>query len=259
VDALINLCGKSVNCRYNRRNREAILESRTHTTRSLSDAISDLKNPPKVWINASTATIYEHSLDNPNTEHDGKIGTGFSVEVAKAWERELFATTHPNIRKIAIRTSMVLGKGKNSVYPILARLTRLGQGGKLSKGNQMVSWIHIADFLRAINFLIEEEDIEGAVNLTAPAPVSNAVFMKTFREKLRVPFGVPHFRPLLEVASFLMRTETELILKSRFVYPERLIRHRFVFEFPFIDEAIEDLAQKAKPENRRLNICPSAG
>jgi len=257
ADALINLCGKSVNCRYHKRNREAILRSRLDTTKILNTAAGRSLDPPKVWINASTATIYEHSIESPNTEQEGIIGKGFSVEVAQAWEREFFRLDFPDVRKIAIRTSMVLGHGKNSVYPILARLAKLGAGGKLSKGNQMKSWIHIEDFLRAVRFLIDEDDLAGVINLTAPAPVPNDVFMKILRLKLGIPFGLNHCRLLLEIAAFLMRTETELILKSRFAYPERLLKHRFIFTYPFVDEALEQLAKSETSTKMRKPLAIS--
>jgi len=257
ADALINLCGKSVNCRYHKKNKETILRSRLDTTKILNTAVERSSNPPKVWINASTATIYEHSIDYPNTEQKGIIGQGFSVAVAQAWEREFFRLDSPSVRKIAIRTSMVLGHGKNSVYPVLARLAKLGIGGKSSKGYQMISWIHIGDFLRAIRFLIDEDDLAGVVNLTAPAAVANNVFMKTLRLKLGIPFGLDHCRPLLEIAAFLMRTETELILKSRFAYPERLLKHRFIFTYPFVDEALEQLAKSETSTKMRKPLAIS--
>lgn len=240
--ALVNLCGKSVDCRYHARNREAILQSRLGPTRLLGEALKELERPPPVWLNAASATLYRHSLDVPMDEATGQLGEGFSVEVCKAWEAAFFETALPATRRVALRTSMVLGHGENSVYPILARIARCGMGGKISHGQQMTSWIHEIDFARAVEFAIDDEDIRGPINLTAPAPVTNTVFMRALREALNVPFGLPHFKPLLEIAAWLMRTETELTLKSRFVVPAKLLKHRFLFCYPFVDEAFADLA-----------------
>lgn len=242
--AVVNLCGKSVDCRYHARNRKQILDSRTGPTRVLAQAIQQLKNPPSVWLNAASATVYRHSLDTPMDETEGEFGDGFSVNICRAWEEAFFEKKLPRTRRVALRTSMVLGHGKNSVYPVLARIARWGLGGKLSTGNQMVSWIHEADFARAVEFAIDNEEIAGPLNVTAPAPVRNSVFMRALREAIDIPFGCPHYKPMLEIAAWLMRTETELTLKSRFVVPKKLLRSRFVFYYPFIDEALAQLAQK---------------
>lgn len=243
ADVLINLCGKSVNCRYHKRNKRQILTSRIEPTNVLAKAIHQAKNPPAVWLNASSSTIYAHSLETPMTERDGKLGEGFSVEICKAWEKAFFALDLPHTRRVALRSSMALGHASNSVYPILKRITRLGMGGRMSTGNQMVSWIHQEDFARAVEFAIQNETIEGTLNLTAPAPVTNATFMKSFRKALHVPFGLAHYKPLLEIAAWFMRTETELTLKSRYIHPTKLLKNRFVFKYPFIDEALENLTQ----------------
>lgn len=246
ADILINLCGKSVNCRYHKRNKLEILTSRIEPTAVLAEAIHRANNPPVVWLNASSSTIYAHSLDTPMTESDGDLGEGFSVGICKAWEKEFFAKELPRTRRVALRSSMALGHAANSVYPILKRITRFGMGGRMSSGKQMVSWIHEEDFARAVEFAIQDETIEGALNLTAPAPVKNAVFMKGFRDALHIPFGLNHYKPLLEIAAWLIRTETELTLKSRYVYPAKLLEKRFVFKYPFIDEALENLVQCKK-------------
>ncbi len=245
--ALVNLCGKSVNCRYNQTNRNKILESRTRPTRVLTEALQAAKNPPSVWLNAASATTYRHSLDKPMDDYTGEHGHGFSVEVCRAWEAAFFATDLPTTRRVALRTSMVLGHGKNSVYPILARLARFGLGGKISHGHQMVSWIHETDFVRAIEFIIDNEEFAGAINITAPAPVRNAVFMRSLRETVGMPFGIPHFKIFLEMAAWLMRTETELTLKSRYAIPAKLLEQRFLFQYPFVDEALADLAREKQP------------
>lgn len=257
ADALLNLAGASVNCRYHRRNRERILRSRIESTEILRQTVANAARPPKVWVNASSATIYRHSEIDPMTEETGELGTGFSVDVCRSWESAFFAGELPATRRVALRSSLVLGVGKNSVYPTLARIARFGMGGKLGHGNQMVSWIHEDDFARAVAFAIEDETLAGVLNVTAPAPVTNRVFMKTLRESIGVPVGLPHFRPLLEAAAFLMRTETELILKSRFAYPARLLERRFVFKYPFLDEALAALSNGNAKDHRVCHWNPT--
>lgn len=244
--AVINLAGRSVDCRYTGRNRRLILESRVGSTHVLGEAIAQCRVPPPVWLNASTATIYRHNL-GPAWDESGEIGgtpeakDEFSVEVAKAWERALNDAPTPSTRKIAMRTAMVLGKGRNSVFPTLRRLVRFGLGGKMSDGRQFVSWIHQADFCRAVEWLVGQEAFSGPVNLSAPNPVPNAEMMQILRKVCGVPFGLPATKWMLEVGAFLLRTETELIIKSRHVVPGRLLKSGFVFRFPFLRQALEDL------------------
>ncbi len=260
VDAVINLTGRSVDCRYNRKNKAEILNSRLESTRAIEKAIKCCQTPPRVWLNASSATIYEEAFDNPQTEESGTLGHGFSVSICRAWENAFFESKLPNTRKIALRTSLVLGHGRNSVYPRLAQLARIGLGGTIGDGEQMVSWIHKLDFARVLKFLIEDESLEGVFNLAAPAPLNNRAFMKSLREKTGRAIGIPTPRWLLKIGTFLLRTEPELVLKSRFVIPERLKKERFIFRYPFIDEAFDDLANKgAEPEPfPRQQVCPSA-
>ncbi len=239
--AIVNLAGKSVNCRYHLRNKAEILRSRVNSTRIIGAAIRDLEKPPEVWINASTATIYEASFSKPWNERNEKLDKGFSASVAKSWEDAFLNQETPGTRKVAIRTSLVLGNGANSALKTLRKIARFGLGGKIASGEQMFSWIHEQDFTRAIEFLINLEDLDGVFNLTSPAPVDNATFMKTLREQLKVTFGIPTPKRLLAIGSFLMRTEPELVLKSRYVVPTRLLENRFQFEYPFIDEALDHL------------------
>lgn len=246
--AIVNLTGKSVNCRYNARNRQEILVSRINSTTALGKAIGQCAQPPEVWLNASTATVYRHTFANAwdetgETEAAAEAKDRFSVEVAWAWEHALNGAATPRTRKIAMRMAMVLGPGKNSVFPVLRRLTRLGLGGRMGSGRQFVSWIHEADFCRAVEWLIGHAEIEGAVNLTAPRPVPNDEMMRTLRQVCRVPVGVPATRWMLEVGAIFLRTETELIIKSRRVIPGRLLKSGFTFQFPTIREAFEDLSQ----------------
>jgi len=244
--AVVNLTGKSVNRRYNTRNRREILDSRINSTRVLGQAIGRCARPPQGWLNASTATIYRHTFadawdERGETEATEEAKDRFSVEVAWAWEKALQQAATPNTRKIAMRMAMVLGLGKNSVFPVLRRLVRLGLGGKMGSGRQFVSWIHETDFCRAVEFLIGHPDIEGAVNLTAPNPVPNQEMMRTLRQVCHVPRGLPATEWMLEVGAFFLRTETELIIKSRRVIPGRVLESGFTFKFPTIREAFENL------------------
>ena len=247
--AVINLAGRSVNCRYHARNRKLILDSRVDSTRVLGKAIAHCKNPPVVWLNSSTATIYKHTF-GPAWDESGEIGSTpeakdkFSVEVATAWEREFMAAKIPATRKVALRSAMILGHGNNSVFPVMRRLVRLGLGGKLASGKQFVSWIHQEDFCRAIDWLLEQKEVSGIVNLAAPNPVTNVEMMQTLREVCSVPFGLPATLWMLEVGAFFLRTETELLIKSRRVVPGRLVADGFEFKFPSLRNAYEDLCGK---------------
>ena len=232
--AVINLAGKSVNCRYTDRNKAAIFASRLESTHVLGKAISNCKVKPKVWLNAASATIYAHSLEQPNTERNGIIGSGFSVDVCQQWEAAFNAYSDIGVRQILLRTAIVLGKDGGVMIPF-KRLAYLGLGGKMGKGNQQFSWIHEVDVCRAIEHLIEHDTSVGTYNLSSPNPLTNEEFMKTLRTQLHVPFGIPQPEWLLKFGARLIGTETELILKSRYVLPERLVEEGFVFKYPFID------------------------
>ena len=244
--AVINLTGRSVNCRYHAENRVLILESRVHSTRVIGEAIARCKTPPLIWLNASTATIYQHTF-GPAWDEAGNIcGTReakdeFSVQVATEWEKALSEAPTPATRKVAMRAAMVLGNDKNSVFPMLCRLARFGLGGKMGDGRQFVSWIHQADFCRAVEWLIAHEELRGPVNICAPNPLGNAEMMKAFRDVVGMPLGLPAARWMLEVGAFALRTETELILKSRRVIPRLLVESGFTFHFPFLQDALKDL------------------
>ena len=245
--ALINLAGISVNCRYHARNRKRMLDSRLASTRVLGEAIGRCAKPPPVWLNSSTATIYKHTF-GPAWDEAGDIGGCaeakdlFSVRVATEWERVLNEANTPRTRKFALRSAMVLGHARNSVLPNLLRLGRLGLGGSMAGGRQFVSWIHQEDFCRAIDWILEHEGLSGPVNLAAPNPVTNEEFMTTIRKVCRAPFGLPASRWMLEIGAFLMRTETELLIKSRRVAPGKLLANGFNFRHPDLLPAIEQLA-----------------
>lgn len=257
ADLLLNLAGRSVNCRYHARNRAEIMLSRTEATRILGDAVALCANPPRLWINSSTATIYRHAEDRPQGEHDGDLGEGFSVEVAKAWEKAFFGARVPGeVRKVALRTALVLGNEAGTVFDYLWRLARLGLGGRMGTGGQMVSWIHLDDFCRVIAWLIEREEIEGVINAAAPEAVPNRGLMAAMREVAGRPFGLPAGRWMLELGAWALRTETELLLKSRWVIPGRLRAEGFPFRWPDLQGAVSDLALH---RNRRRTVTPEKG
>lgn len=246
AEALVNLAGRSVDCRYHARNRRIIMDSRVKSTQILGQAVARCANPPAVWLNSSTATIYKHSYDRPWGE-DGEIrGTPeakdiFSVEVAEAWERAFSGIEAPRTRKVAMRTAIVFGVGGRSVFPVMRRLVRLGLGGPMGGGRQYVSWIHQTDFCRAVDWLLERQDIRGVVNVAAPNPVPNRELMRLFRKACGVRIGLPAPRWLLEIGAFFLRTETELVIKSRRVVPELLLKAGFKFQFNNLGEAIDNL------------------
>ncbi|PKF73952.1 TIGR01777 family oxidoreductase [Chryseobacterium sp. PMSZPI] len=237
---LINLTGKSVDCRYHEKNKQEIYSSRINSTKVLQEAIEECVDKPKVWLNASSATIYVHSEKYLNTEENGVIGDDFSMNICKSWEKEFFKIRNEGIRKVALRTSIVLGNN-GGAFPKLRMVTKLGLGGKQGRGDQMVSWIHIEDFCRAVEWIINHESITGAVNVTAPIPLSNEELMRQLRKELKVSFGLNAPVWQLEIASIFLKTETELLLKSRNVYPERLIKDGFQFTYPHINTALVNL------------------
>jgi uncharacterized protein len=261
--AVVNLTGRSVDCRYNAKNRRDIMESRVNSTRAVGEAIAQCKLPPRVWLNSSTATVYQHTFGKPHDESSREMDSAtdakdaFSVEVAQAWERALFEARLPLTpalspsdgergitRRIALRTSMVLGLGRNSVFPVLRRLTKFGLGGRQGSGKQFVSWIHVTDFCRVVEWVIAHDELAGPINQCAPNPLPNAEMMRCFREVCRMPIGLPATEWMLEIGAFFLRTETELIFKSRRVISARLPASGFTFQFPTFREAITDLEQK---------------
>jgi len=244
AQAVVNLAGRSVNCRYTEANRLAILDSRVEPTRVLGEAIGQCARPPRVWLNSSTATIYKHSFDRAMDQATGEIAAtpeakdAFSVEVALAWEAALERAHTPGTRKVALRTAMVLGPGEGGVFRVLRRLVRFGLGGAMAGGRQFVSWVHEEDFCRTLQWLIDRDDLAGPVNVAAPRPVTNREMMRTFRRLCGVPIGLPATRWMLELGAFFLRTETELILKSRRVIPGRLTESGFAFRWARLEEAL---------------------
>lgn len=253
ADVIINLAGRSVNCRYNENNRREILNSRVNSTRIIGEAIAQTANPPRLWLQMSTATIYAHRFDAPNDEYGGIIGGSepnapetweFSIKVAKQWEQTLDEAVTPRTRKIKMRSAMVMSPDDGGVFDTLLTLVKLGLGGSAGDGRQFVSWIHYEDFVRAVYLLIENEKIKDVVNLAAPNPLPNREFMRQLREAQGMSFGLPATELMLEIGAFFMRTETELILKSRRVIPKKLIDADFKFKFETWSKAACDLCRK---------------
>jgi uncharacterized protein len=246
--AVVNLAGRSVNCRYTPRNRRQIMDSRIQSTQVLGQAIARCKSPPPVWLNSSTATIYKHSLERDMNEATGEISAtpeakdAFSIEVATAWEKVFNEARAPHTRKVALRTAMVLSP-HGSVFPVLRRLVRLGLGGRMGTGSQYVSWIHELDFCRAVDWILADNNLAGLVNLAAPNPLPNRDMMRILRKTMGVSIGLPATAWMMEIGAFLLRTETELIIKSRRVVPERLSASGFEFHFPEFNKAAEDLVR----------------
>lgn len=238
-ELLINLAGKSVNCRYTDENRKVILESRTRTTRILGESVLACSNPPELWINSSTATIYRHAEDRPMTEKEGEIGSGFSVDVAKAWEKAFFEFSLPSTRQIALRIAIVLGEG--GVMEPLTNLVRFGLGGSQGSGTQQFSWIHIEDLFRMVIYVQQHPQLEGVFNASSPHPVTNRQLMESLRRQMGVRIGLPAPRWMLELGARFIRTETELVLKSRWVIPERLEREGFTFKYDTLDLALAEI------------------
>ena len=248
--AIVNLTGRSVDCRYNAKNRRDIMDSRVNSTRVVGEAIAQCETPPRVWLNSSTATLYTHTFGKPHDESSQDMDSAadakdaFSVEVAQAWERTLNEAITPMTRKVALRTSMVLGLGRNSVFPVLRRLTKFGLGGRQGSGNQFVSWIHVEDFCRAIEWIIAHDELSGPINQCAPNPLPNKEMMRIFRDVCGMPIGLPATEWMLEIGAFFLRTETELIFKSRRVVPGKLLACGFEFRFPTFRETLVDLEKK---------------
>jgi uncharacterized protein (TIGR01777 family) len=257
-DVCINLTGRSVNCRYYQANRDAIFESRIRSTLLLHEVIAALEQPPRLWVNASSATIYRHALDRPMDEVNGELGGSdpgapntwnFSIDVAKRWEAAFFSTSTPHTRKVATRSAMTFSPDRGGVFDVLLGLVRHGLGGNQGPGTQFVSWIHETDFVRAMEVLIACEDLEGIINLAAPDPLPNREFMRCLREACGIRIGLPLPEWLLEIGAFFMRTETELILKSRRVVPGRLLSAGFQFVYREWPSAARDLVARWRQNN----------
>lgn len=266
-DAVINLAGRSVNCRYTPENRRRILDSRVHSTRVVGEAIARAARPPRTWLQMSTATIYGHRYDGANDEANGRIGSnapgapaawGFSVDVARAWESACFATVTPRTRRVALRTSILMRAAPGGTFATLLGLVRCGLGGRVGDGRQMFSWIHEDDLVRAVRWLLEHEALDGVVNVTSPGAVSNAEFMRTLRSAWGMPVGLPTESWMLVMGAWLLGTERELILKSRWVAPARLLASGFTFAWPRWEDAAVDLCRRWRQAKRGAAAAPAS-
>ncbi|MEW2272525.1 TIGR01777 family protein [Streptomyces sp. SID685] len=254
-DVVINLAGRSVSCRYTAAHLREMMESRVDSARVVGAAIAGAARPPRVWLQMSTATVYAHRFDAPNDEATGVIGgseTGvpdywaYSVDIAAAWERAQRQAETPATRKVALRSAMVMSPDPGGVFAVLSGLTRLGLGGPVAGGAQYVSWIHEHDFVRAVEFLVDREDLAGPVNLAAPLPLPQRAFMRALRSAWGVPMGLPATRWMAEVGAFALRSDTELLLKSRRVVPGRLTEAGFAFQYPQWPRAADELVRRAR-------------
>ena len=259
ADVVINLAGRNVNCRYNEENRRQIMDSRVNSTRVVGEAIGAAANPPKVWLQASTATIYAHRVDAANDDVTGIIGGhepdapdtwNFSIDVAKAWERTTNEAPTPRTRKVLMRSAMIMSPDRGGIFDTLLSLVKFGLGGTAGSGKQFISWIHERDFVKSIYWLIEHDELSGPINLASPNPLPNRDFMRILRQVYGMPIGLPAMEWQLAIGAFLMRSETELILKSRRVVPKLLTDSGFEFEFPGWEKACRDLCERWRNPER---------
>ena len=253
ADVVVNLAGRSVNCRYTEANRRAMMDSRVDSTRAVGVAIEQAARPPRVWLQMSTATIYAHRFDAPNDEATGRIGGDepgapatwrFSIDIAKAWEQALADARTPSTRKVAMRSAMVMSPERDGVFDVLLGLTRRGLGGTIAGGRQWMSWIHGRDFVRAVNLLIERDDLDGPVNIAAPFPLPQRDFMAALRAAWGTRVGLPATSWMAKMGAVFLRTDTELVFKSRYVVPGRLLGAGFAFDFPAWPVAAAELVAR---------------
>ena len=263
ADVVINLAGRSVNCRYNETNRREIMESRIEPTHVVGKAIAQSSRPPALWMNASTATIYRHALDRPMDEATGELGGSeasapatwrFSIDVAKSWEQAFYEAATPGTRKVALRSAMTMSPDHDGIFDTLRKLVSLGLGGRAGSGRQFISWIHEDDFFNAVDFLITRPELEGSVNVCAPNPLPNRDFMAAFRKAYGTTIGLPAAEWMLEIGAVFLRTETELILKSRRVIPRRLLDAGFKFKYPEWPEAVADLVRRWRNQHSAISL-----
>jgi uncharacterized protein (TIGR01777 family) len=251
AEAVINLAGRSVNCRFTPENKRLVMDSRVDSTRVIGEAIARCQQRPRAWLNCGTATIYRHTFGPPHDETSTDFATTaevkdeYSVEVARAWEQAMAEAVTPGTRRVTLRITLVFGTVKGGVFQILRRLARLGLGGRMGSGKQFVSWIHEDDFCRAVEWILNHQELQGPVNLATPHLLTNTEMMRLFRRVCGgIPFGLPAEKWMMEIGAFIMRTETELILKSRCVVPGKLLADGFVFRFPDMESAVRDLVER---------------
>jgi len=242
ADLIINLAGKTVNCRYTEKNKKEIFDSRTDAVKAIGAAINQCTSPPRLWINASSATIYRHAEDRPQDEYTGEFHDGFSVQVCKLWEKTFYEQATPETRKVALRMAITLGPG--GVLIPYFNLLKFGLGGKQGNGRQMYSWIHIEDTCRILEWINDHSMMEGTYNCSSPSPVTNATFMNLLRKTTGCAVGLPAYKWMLKIGATLIGTETELVLKSRWVIPTKIIESGFDFKYPSLANAFNDIISK---------------
>jgi uncharacterized protein (TIGR01777 family) len=250
ADMIVNMAGKSVNCRYTAKNKKEIIDSRINATKVIGEAIHQLVQPPKLWINASSATIYRHAEDKPQDELTGEIEDDFSVRVCKQWEETLYEQRTPFTRKVALRMAITLGSG--GVMIPYFNLLKFRLGGKQGSGNQMYSWVHIEDTCRMLEYLFEHDELEGTFNCSSPNPVSNEQFMETLRKVTNTKIGLPAFEWMLTLGAFVIGTETELVLKSRWVIPTKMLQAGYVFKYPYLKDALQQVIASTPKQQYNL-------
>ncbi len=250
TDLVINLAGRTVNCRYTEKNKKEIFDSRTDSVKVLGEAIRNCSHPPTLWINASSATIYRHATDRPQDETTGEFHDDFSVQVCQRWEKTFFEQTTFNTRKVALRMAITLGPG--GVLIPYFNLLKFGLGGKQASGRQMYSWVHIEDTCSMIEWIFEHQQLEGVYNCSSPNPVTNKEFMSTLRKVTGHKFGLPAYAWMLKLGAPLIGTETELVLKSRWVVPKRILQTGFEFKYPFLKDALTDIISKVPRKQYHL-------
>lgn len=252
ADIVVNLAGRSVNCRYTSENLKEMMDSRVLSTQAIGRAIAQAKNPPALWLQMSTATIYAHTFGPAHNEDSGVIGGQepgvpaywkISIDIAQAWEKALAEASTPRTRKVALRTAMVMGRAPHSVFGVLSQMSRLGLGGSIAGGGMYMSWIHEDDFARALDFFVEQQNLQGVFNICAPNPLPQKELMRTLRRQIGMPIGLPAASWMVKIGAVFMRTDAELLLKSRRVVPKRLLDSGFQFRFPQWEEACADLSR----------------
>jgi len=250
ADLVINLAGKSVNCRYNEKNKNEIFDSRTDAVKAIGEAINKCDRPPSLWINASSATIYRHAMDRSQDEYTGEFHDDFSVQVCKRWEKTFYDQQAPQTRKVALRMAITLGPG-GILIPYF-NLLKFGLGGKQASGKQMYSWVHIEDTCRMVEWIYDHKEMSGTYNSSSPNPVTNEEFMRIFRKVTGHVIGLPAYKWVLQIGAPLIGTELELVLKSRWVLPTRILETGFQFKHPLLEKALFDIISKVPRKQYHL-------
>lgn len=239
AEAVVNLTGKNINCRHTPENRREIIRSRVDSVRVLGEAIGQSATPPKVFVQTSGVGFYGDT-GHQVADEDAPLGIDFPAEVCRQWEGAFNALDLPKTRKIILRLAVVLGR-EGGALPLLEKLTRWFLGGAVGDGRQFLSWVHIADAVRMFVSAIEQEDLTGVFNATAPVPVTNREFMSELRRALHRPWSPPVPPPMARAGAWLMGSDGDLALLSSRCVPRRLLEHGFQFQFPTLRDAFANL------------------